>query len=162
MGAVSSRSMPRKSMRVATIFTGVAACTAGVTQVANAQDAAKHTSKHIGRAIRPAGRVSGSIRYVDECIQQGIDSTWLHLKMFNPGTQRWSSICFGYRGYYGSPPGIGVFSECGGNNHGWLSGYYSNGGYWDSKFGPGHAYRYLGKSELQGVTITSWTGHDSC
>jgi hypothetical protein len=40
MGAASSKSRPRKSMRVATIFTGVAAATVGMTQVANAQGAA--------------------------------------------------------------------------------------------------------------------------
>ena len=31
MDAVNSKSMPRKSMRVATIFTGVAACTVNAT-----------------------------------------------------------------------------------------------------------------------------------
>jgi hypothetical protein len=36
MDAASSKLRPRKSMRVATIFTGVAAVTVGVTQVANA------------------------------------------------------------------------------------------------------------------------------
>ena len=59
MKAVSTK--PRRSMRVATVFTGIAACTAGVTQVANAQDA------------RPMGRASGSIREYTECGIHGVD-----------------------------------------------------------------------------------------
>jgi hypothetical protein len=159
MDAVNSKSMPRKSMRVATIFTGVAACTVGVTQVANAQDAAKNTSKHIGRTIRPAGRVNGSIRYVTDCGLKGIDGTWLHLEMSRLNSP---SFCYGFRGEYASPPGIGVFQECGGNNHGWLAGHYQDGSHWSLHYGPGTAYHYLDAYSLSNVIINSWTGHDAC
>jgi hypothetical protein len=61
MDASSTKKKPRRTLRVATIFTGVAACTAGVTQAAN------------------AGTVSGNIKYVASCGSKGIDRTWLHV-----------------------------------------------------------------------------------
>ena len=167
MGAGTSKLRPGKSMRVATIFTGVAAATVGVTQVANAQDAAhpaaRQTSKHIGRAIRPAGRYDGSIRVASGCGERGIDKTWLHVSTgysITGNTQ--NSWCFGGKGAYISPPGLGINVECGGNNHGYLMGLYSNGNSWNVTFGPGTTYRVLDKGELQDVTIYSWTGKDTC
>jgi hypothetical protein len=54
MDAAGSKSRTRKLMRVATTFTGVAACTAGMVQVANAQDFTQAAVKHVGRTARPA------------------------------------------------------------------------------------------------------------
>ena len=127
MDAARTKSRPRRSMRVATIFTGVAAATVGMTQVANAQDAAhpaaKQASKHIGRSIRPAGRYDGSIRVVSGCHEHGTDKNWLHLSTgyYTTGNTQ-TSWCYGYKGAYESPPGVGVNRECGGNNHGYLAG----------------------------------------
>lgn len=73
MDAAGGKSSTRKSMRVATIFTGVAACTAGMVQVANAQDVAQAAVKHVGRAARPAGRIAGSIRSAVACGYEGTD-----------------------------------------------------------------------------------------
>jgi hypothetical protein len=163
---------PRKSLRVATIFTGVAACTAGMVQVANAQDAThaavKPASKHVGRTIRPANQ--GSIRDASACGARGVDHTWLHVSTnFLLGESRGgspnytyiTSVCFGFKGAYSSPPGIGINAECGGNNHGWLGGI--NGG--ESvfaQFGPGTGYRTLNWSHLLAVDISGWTGNDQC
>jgi hypothetical protein len=164
MDAASSKSRPRKMMRVATIFTGVAAATAGVTQVANAQEIRPAGAHDIrpGHAARPAGRVSGSIRYNEACGNQSIDKTWLHVST-NTGSSilPYQSYCFGFKGTYVSPPGIGVNYECGGNNHGYLIGV--NGGRSKSfHFGPGTGYATLKWSHLYELWINSWTGTDTC
>jgi hypothetical protein len=167
MDAASSKSRPRNSMRVATIFTGVAACTAGMTQVANAQEAAhpaaRNTSRHIGRDIAD-GRSYGSIRLSYACGAQGIDKPWLHVSTtsYNSYGYIYTSICFGYKGLWNSPPYTGIRAECGGNNHGLLVGVTAAGRKWSAGFGPGTTYRTLNEAHLDGVFINSWTGHDTC
>jgi hypothetical protein len=153
-------------MRVATIFTGVAAATAGMSQAANAEDTAhpapRHTPDTTGHAFRPAGRLSGSIRYNENCANQSIDKNWLHVST-NTGSSilPYASYCFGFKGTYLSPPGIGVNYECGGNNHGYLIGV--NGGRSKSfHFGPGTGYATLKWSHLDELWINSWTGTDAC
>ena len=84
MNEASSKSRSRRSMRVATIFTGVTACTFGAaTQVANAQDAAHtavtHPATRAGFAIPAGGRSYGSIRMAYGCGAAGIDHQWLHV-----------------------------------------------------------------------------------
>src|ERR1700761_8643410 len=110
----------RTSMRVATGFTGVAACAVGMTQVANAQV----THQAGAQRIRPDGRVDGSIRYTSWCGARGVDVNWLHIStnipFSSPGGPTWvGSYCFGYKGIYQSPPGVGMNAACGGNNHGY-------------------------------------------
>ena len=145
-------------MRVATIFTGVAACTLGVAPVANAQDAA-----HVARAI-PAGRSYGSIRLAYGCGAQGIDKPWLHVSTtsYNDYGYIYTSICFGYAGLWNSPPYTGMRAECGGNNHGLLVGTTAAGRKWSAGFGPGTGYRTLNEAHLTGVFVNSWTGTDKC
>jgi hypothetical protein len=166
----------RKSMRVATIFTGVAACTAGMAQVANAQDVAhaavKPASKHVGRTIHPAAVPAnqGSIRHASACGYRGVDPTWLHVSTnFLLGESRGgspnytyiTSVCFGYKGAYSSPPGIGINAECGGNNHGWLGGVNGGASVFAS-FKAGTTYRDLYWSHLLAVDISGWGGTDKC
>lgn len=174
MNAGSSK--PRKTMRVATIFTGVAAATAGMTQVANAQEVAHHdvrpSSKHVGRTFRPAAAAltNGSIRDASVCGARGVDHTWLHVSTnFLLGQSRGgspnytyvTSVCFGFKGTYSSPPGIGINAECGGNNHGWLAGS-KNGHTASVLFGAGTTYRNLSWSHLWALHISGWTGNDTC
>lgn len=76
MDAVSSK--PKRSMRVATVFTGIATCAAGMAYGGTAQAATHttHTPKLTLRTVNPAGRiVSGSIQEVSECG----NNTWLHV-----------------------------------------------------------------------------------
>jgi hypothetical protein len=162
MSAASSKSRAKKSMRVATIFTGVAAFTAGMAQAANAQDthaAVRPTSKNVGRVVRPAGVVDGHIRYVSGCIETHSVPTWFHYTV-EPTTVI-DDYCFGYSGAYYSPPGVGLVSQCGGNNHGDLTG--AKGGLSVSTaYGPGTTYRTLNWSHFYLITIESWTGGDEC
>jgi hypothetical protein len=156
MDAASSKSRTRKSMRVATIFTGVAACTGGMTQAAHAQAIRPETT------ARPATAVYGSIRWVLNCAQDNKDSHFMHYStVISSPYQFRGSICFGFKGSDYSPPGIGVRYECGGNNHGFVEG--TNGGRFESyNFGPGNGYHALFWSHLDGVDINSWTGADKC
>lgn len=157
MKAVSTK--PRRSMRVATIFTGVAgvaACTLGATQVANAQDVPRtdtgNSAKHTGNHLRPMGHtLSGSIRESTGC--GGYHAQWLHvISIAIP-----ESYCYGYRGRYSPSSEIGLLSQCGGNNYGNLIGIGYN-----IRFGPGTTYRFLDKSHLSVIAISGWTGHDAC
>jgi hypothetical protein len=162
------KSRTRKSMRVASVFTGVAAATVGMTtQAANAQDAAhpavRPTSRHIGRTVHPAGRVSGSIRMNSDCGNRSIDKNWLHVST-NTGSPilPYESYCFGYKGLFVSPPGVGINYECGGNNHGYLAGFTAAGGSWSAAFGAGTTYRTLHEAHLNEVIINGWAGTDAC
>jgi hypothetical protein len=159
MGAASSKSRAKKSMRVATIFTGVAAFTTGMAQVADAQDthaAVRPTSKNIGRAVHPAGRVDGSIEYAD-CTEYSYP-TWFHYLAMSRTV---FSYCFGDYGAWYSPPGVGLLSQCGGNNHGGLLGA-KGGANVSATYGPGTTWRKLDWSHFYLITINSWTGHDGC
>jgi hypothetical protein len=170
MNAVSAK--PRRRMRVATIFTGVAAATIGMTQVANAQaihpaNAQDHRPTNMRgiRGMRPAGRLSGSIRSSIDCTGNAKEPHWLHISTtyVTPpiNSSHVVSDCFGFKGYYESPPGIGAFAECGGTNHGYL--YGSKGSHSTSfAYGPGTTYHALGWSHLYVVIIKSWTGNDAC
>jgi hypothetical protein len=154
MRDISPKPRPRRAMRVATIFTGVAACTVGTTQVANA-----HT-----RPAVPAGH-TGSIRLAHDCAVNGIDHEWLHVS--NPSSPAptvpfVASNCFGFKGAYYSPPGVGINAECGGNNFGYLLGYKTDGDSWSFHYGPGTRYHTLKESHLDTVTIYSWSGTDTC
>jgi hypothetical protein len=157
-------------MRVATIFTGVTACTFGAaTQVANAQDAAHtaaaHTAARAGLAMPAGGASYGSIRMNSACANRGIDAHWLHVSAYDglgaPYPQ-YQSNCYGYFGLYNSPPGVGIVAQCGGNNHGLLVGTTAAGHKWSAGFGPGTTWRKLNEAHLNGIFINSWTGNDAC
>lgn len=169
----TGKSKPRKSMRVATIFTGVAAATVGMTQVATAQEvahsAAKPASRHIARQMRPAIAPEfkyGSIRSSGGCAitdtgHPATHGTWLHLDWLVTSFGQSFSECYGYKGFIISPPGFGVTYECGGNNYGSLYGY-SGTKEWNDYYTPGRGYIHLNKKSLYQVAIWSWTGNDTC
>src|SRR5580693_8428439 len=115
-----------RSMRVATLFTGVAAMTVGLAQAANAQEGAKPSARPALKhgagpdAIPPGGgKQSGSIQYYRNCGEGlGTHSHWQHTAVafsktsygfYIPG-----SDCFGFKGTLVSPSGTGAISECGG------------------------------------------------
>jgi hypothetical protein len=137
---MSARS--RRTMRVATVFTGIAACTA------------------IGapKAFASSGhRITGSIREVNSCSHPAnnnpIDSTWLHVNSKNSNVQR----CYGFKGDYSPAGEVGIGTQCGGNNYGFLSATS-----WFITFGEGITFRYLGHPHLDTVYISGWAGDDKC
>jgi hypothetical protein len=162
----------KKTMRVATIFTGIAASTLAVGQQANAQDVVHpvttHTPKQVGRTMRPAYRESGSIRHAYSCYNAyggaNVDKTWVHIwtEVFNVSYQEsLVTDCYGYKGTSLSPRGHGVIAVCGGENHGYLTGD-NNGQYWVYDFKAGTKTIALSKTSLYDVTITGWSGADQC
>jgi hypothetical protein len=159
MGAASSKSRAKKSMHVATVFTGVAAFTTGMAQAANAQDthaAVRPTPK----TAHPAGRVNGNIEYIEDCGNYiNSYSNWFHYNTMSATI--YSPYCFGNRGAWYSPPGVGLRSQCGGNNHGDLVGA-KGGASVSAHYGPGTTWRKLDWSHFYLITIVSWTGHDGC
>ena len=167
MGVASSKSRTRKSMRVATLFTGAAAATVGMTQVANAQEtahsAAKPSSKHIGRAMRPDAAAT-TIESAVACGAGRSHGNWLHVSTtvyLQYGSYFYTSFCYGFKGTIYSPQGTGARAECGGNNYGYLAGYVKAGA-WALSFKPGTTYRAVNKSHLSTVHISSWKGTDAC
>jgi hypothetical protein len=167
MSAASGKSRTRRSMRVATLFTGVAAATVGMTQLANAQDtahiAAKPSSKHIGGAIRPETAAT-TIESAVACGAGHSHPNWLHVSttIYNEGgSYFYTSLCYGFKGTVYSPTGTGVRTECGGNNYGYLAGYVK-GVPWALSFRPGTTYAGINKSHLSTVHISSWKGTDAC
>jgi hypothetical protein len=161
MGVASTKSRAKKSMRVATIFTGVATLTTGMAQAADAQGThAAVRSKNTGRVAQPDGKITGSIEYVSDCGNYvNSNSTWFHYRTMSATI--FSPYCFGFRGAYLSPPGVGLRSQCGGNNHGDLVGA-KGGASVSATFGPGTTWRKLNWSHFYLITIDSWTGHDAC
>jgi len=161
----------RKTMRVATVFTGVAASAVAMGQTANAQDTvqpgATHTSKHVGRTARtavPAVVESGSIRAAYSCNHRNIDHTWVHIwtEVYNvPYQESLVADCYGDKGTYLSPRGFGVIGVCGGENHGFLTGTNS-GEYWVYDFTAGTKYIPLSKGSLYAIDIEGWAGTDQC
>lgn len=133
----------RKSMRVATVFTGVAACAAIAAPVAHASSGHRRT---------------GSIREVDNCSAQL--HNWLHVRSKGNSHQSPTIRCYGFRGKYSPSGEIGILSECGGNNFGYLSA--KGAGAWNFSFDPGTYYRPLNHSHLAAVYIGGWAGGDAC
>ena len=155
-------------MRVATLFTGVAACTVGIAQAAYAVDAAPtaggHAPKHTGQAVRPDARASGSIRSSAACANRGIDKAWVHISVnLSPilyPDDPYQSYCFGFRGSFVSPPGIGINAYCAGGNYGYLMG--AGGRSWSYRFTQGTTYHKLVEPHLNNVQIDGWAGNDTC
>jgi hypothetical protein len=164
MNAASGKPKRKTSMRVATVFTGVAAAMVGVTQAANAQDAGHAMAKPTARqAVRPAGRLNGSIRESGNCTAiSDRYPTWLHVATkFFPSTNVMDSACFGGKGIYSSPPGVGIYGECGGNNYGYIDGTNNNTTV-SMHFVPGTTYHLFKWAHYDDVLITSWKGTDKC
>lgn len=137
-----------KTMRVATMFTGVAAATVAMGQTAK------------------AGVYSGSIRPAYSCTNRHIDPTWVHVGTFvynNPTSPSLEVDCYGGHGTYLSPRGHGLIALCGGNNHGFVTGFSTRSplGYFIN-FGPRTTYWFPSRTSLYDVTIYSWTGADQC
>jgi hypothetical protein len=171
MTSGSTRSRTKKTLRVATMFTGVAALTVGVTQAANAEDVAHALTRPAlkDNAIRPNARAYGNIKDYEDCAFHHVDPTWVHVatalwEYTNSGNQYIDrSVCFGGAGTYSSPPGRGMYGECGGNNYGTIAGY-ENGLYVGFNFKPGTKYAWFSPSwsHYDTVVISKWAGTDTC
>jgi hypothetical protein len=150
----------RKSMRVATTFTGVAACAAFAAPTAMA---ATGTGGHqlwrnaIPHTVRPDNTT------VKSCV--GGTSNWFHLA-YNKS----HDLCFGGKGkviFSNSQPVATSF--CGGNNTGWIKGfYYTTGKSYFTYFGHGTFYAHIPNTTaadplvLASMHISNYSGNDKC
>jgi hypothetical protein len=149
----------KKTMRVATTFTGAAACAVAFNPAAMA--ATGHPGARPGDQLL---RVANGNRRLSGSIRQGActDSNWLHIRQpDNSGT------CFGFKGLLLLSPWPNMRAFCGGNNSGYIWGYdnlHSYEVYYH--FGHGTYYYNLPKSEkyfyVSEVGIAGWAGGDKC
>jgi hypothetical protein len=154
------KSRINKTMRVATTFTGAAACAVGFGPAATAathvpQQTREWHGQHLPRGMTPQIKPDfegGSCK--------GGTSNWVHLAWGYPNTLDW---CFGFRG---SAVIDGSFSMiCGGNNIGWYSGISPGGSpVTHATFHQGTTYARLPGAPLyiSRMGITSFKGTDKC
>jgi hypothetical protein len=137
----------RKAMRVATVFTGAAACAVAFTPAAHAANL---------DPVRPAGTEWGDCQGANQ-------SHWLHIVTNN------SIYCLGGRGTYpltDAPYSVyaRVYSYCGGNNSGWFFWSYAR----LVKFYAGTTYNTWARNNdgfpllTSEVSISTWHGNDTC
>ena len=133
MKAAIKKAASRKTMRVATVFTGAAACTAALAPAAMAGTHTVTQPLHKDRALtrlEPGATAVKPNISGHACNFRG-DSTWLHIA-YEGG----ASVCIGYLGI--AQADIPHFSGyCGGNNFGALDGLDG----FSTKFGPGDYYK---------------------
>lgn len=153
-----------KTKRVATVFTGAAACAAAFVPAAHAAnghqaglDGKKLTlAQHYGtmHGARPDDyAASGSIR-------EGNCATtprWVHFAASGGK----SEVCFGFHGTLvvssNYVPEYRVSQICGGTNHGWYESWAGRRGY----YGPGKTWVHLPVSNIKSVHISGWNKNNS-
>jgi hypothetical protein len=158
------KSTAAKTMRVATTFTGVAACAAAfapaATAVTHPTDATGATIpyrpvpvvKHLHRAgTTPAFPISGSIRSASCTTAR---KNWLHVQWYSISGAGPFLTCFGFKGAFSTF--IAMAKQCGGNNH---------GDFWPGPltYGPGTTYRNFNPRRFVSViTDSGWAGTNAC
>jgi hypothetical protein len=149
----------KRTMRVATTFTGTAVCAAAFNPAAMAATSPPpHAGHQQLRAIANTGnkRLSGSI------VEGGCAPEWLHI-----GTGAYGADCFGYRGLMDLSPWPIMHSFCGGTNSGYIWGQDNLHSYtvYDN-FHPGtyfyHLPNYVKWFLVSEIAILSWRGNDRC
>jgi hypothetical protein len=144
---LGKKSAMARTMRVATTFTGAAACAVAFAPAATAGGLPYHQM--------PTYRRSGSIRSAS-C--QG-RPTWLHIDWYSVLGAGPYLTCVGYKGKLAMSPTIFMSGQCGGNNSGWF--FDSHGPF---AFRPGTTYRvFRPHLYLYSVSIKSDNkGTDQC
>jgi hypothetical protein len=141
------RTTTRKTMRVATLFTGAATAAIGFTQAATAAPGQAGTAKTTEVPTRP------NIQTTSNCFTSATKH-WVHIEYWNA-----NKFCAGFAGYlsWRPPRSLTRVQECGGTNRGVIS--LTNGKL--SNFYPGTTYRRFA-ADVSGLTIISWSGTDAC
>lgn len=143
-----------RKMKVATIFTGAAAC-AGL-----AGGPAMAGTVHAGAAQpgqQPRVSPRAGIEQAD-CFGDN-QSHWLHIGW---STSTESVVtCFGNKGTFDFDPDYYISLQCGGNNKGYISGTGVDG-HRKVTYGHGTTWRNIGELSVSKVHISSWSGDDTC
>jgi hypothetical protein len=178
----TTKTASRKTMRVATVFTGAAACATAFTPAAGIMGTGQHTIAQPARqarldaVIRPAqwNYTSKDMQRVTGITACEARPNWVQIVSVKAGTGE-NLVCFGHSGVW-TPTNGSSFSGwtiCGGNNIGGYVGSY--GGpvagdelRYDATFGPGTTFVDLPHlptkfaSPWGDVVIISWQGNDKC
>jgi hypothetical protein len=168
MKAGSRKTTVKKTMRVATVFSGAAACATAFGPAAAAATAATAPAGHAPGGInirfdrgrpkmplhgaRPAYTVlSGNIESTMNC---GNTPKWVHTKFTTE-----YSVCFGFKGSlsYSTYPLV-VSKECGGTNHGFIESPHGD----KYHFYSGNYFVRLPFNSVSWVHISGWNGGDTC
>jgi len=151
-----------KTMRVATTFTGVAACAALFATPAMA-GAAQPNAARPGHQPRLDGKALGLRPLNTQLGHCFYSPTWVHFVRYN------GDVCFGFVGTWSVPPGSGLSTSsiCGGNNYGWYAGWSKtgHGAFHTANFRQGTTFAHLpwpGTASITVVHISGWKGSDSC
>jgi hypothetical protein len=144
----------RRTMRVATVFTGAAICA---------------VADMPGALAAPALHTGGNITVVRGCVA-GVDPHWVHLygehwtgPSWDP-YQVYSSLCLGYTGTYNPNYSFYAKNICGGNNVGFYSATEMGNGHGRATFHEGTTFATVPQSvgELSFLHISGWSGNDGC
>jgi hypothetical protein len=154
------KALSGKTMRVATVFTGAAACAAAFTPAAavaaTAQPGHQLRLDRTTLAARP-DKTSGSIREATCSLGR---HTWVHFQDV-VGT----SDCWGFRGTWSVSRDEYFVADkmCGGNNVGSYGGYPAAGrqNFYTAEFGPGSTYVSLPNALPTHVTFVRIFGWSS-
>jgi hypothetical protein len=137
----STKALKGRTMRVATTFTGAAACAFAFAPMATAGTMAQ---------AHPDNVVSGACG--------NGTAHWLHL-----GNGAGGDRCYGDRGGGIRSKKYDTASFCGGNNIGSFTGISAFGDKVTKKFGPGKTYAHMDTTiNVSSVVIESFKGSDSC
>jgi hypothetical protein len=153
----------KKKMRVATTFTGVAACAGFATPTAMAAPVPAGHVPLLNRAV--PHRVRPDSTTLGGC---GGRSTWFHVRSsYNEAI----TYCFGGEGTYTFSPlsRLSITSFCGGNNQGWIKGVLrETDTTYFTYFGHGTFYAHIPHTDksspmlLSQVHISKWSHSSKC
>ena len=172
MNSSIKKATKRRGIRVATVFTGAAAC---ATAFAPTAMAATDNAAGLTTPANYPHNIYGNIK------SGGCgDANWVHIQAMVSEDRPFARTmrCFGFAGLrqVSSNHGWGgkmlTYYECGGNNSGVLVASYSPPGYpgANQAFGPGTTYRkeWSGSATrpfaygVNSMYIYKWTGNDKC
>jgi hypothetical protein len=107
----------KKPFRVATVFTGAAACAAAFAPAAAAMPVAAGAATH---DLAPGITATGNITATDDCGSRTVG--WLYL--YYTASEHHGPICLGGTGRAVLDPGTRIAGICVGNTRGSFNGYY--------------------------------------
>ena len=154
----SPKKAARKTVRVATTFTGAAACAVTFAPMAHA-GTVQPTAQPGYRAHQVRvnlDRVPGIHATITngDCLGTN-QSHWFHI------ANSASVTCFGGTGTVTLVPDFFISAECGGNNKGYISGSGPTG-HRKITWNHGTTYRNIGPFSVSKVHMSGFSGNDKC
>jgi hypothetical protein len=145
------KSATRKKMRVASTFTGTAAC-AALFMPSAALATTQHNLNKQDRmhAARPDLKFNSGCEYGT--------GHWLHFAEVSPNR----SLCYGWSQNNATTASFSQVAYCGGNNYGTFYGINSHGQNKSVSFHQGTTYGRAGKFYTSIIVINGYAGTDGC